>query len=292
MITHLSFETTIKAPVVHVWDTMLHDATYRDWTRLFNPHGSWYEGDWKEGSEMRFLGPGEDGKIGGIFSKIDRNVLHQMIKIRHLHMINDRVVKSDSTWEGMYEIYSFESRGNETTIKVDLDIDSTWVSYMQPSWPRALARLKMLCEKPEKITVSVIIDAPRETVWDCLTNPSHIPHWAFASDDWMCPTATQDLQVGGRFMTRMSSKDGKHSFDFEGTYTHIDPFNTYTYIMDDGREAIVSLHDQKGQVVVQTVFEAESENPLAVQQDGWQAILNHLQKYIFTQTNSLSKVGK
>jgi uncharacterized protein YndB with AHSA1/START domain len=229
---------------------------------------------------MRFLGPGADGKVGGIFSKIDKNILHQTIRIRHLHMIHDRVIATDTTWEGMYEIYSFESRANETIVKVELDIDSTWVSYMQPSWPRALARLKMLCEKPAKITVHVVVDTSRETAWDYLTNPLHIPHWAFASDDWMCPTAIQDLTVGGRFMTRMSSKDGKHSFDFEGTYTHIDLFNSYTYIMDDGREAVVTLYDQNGKVMIQTVFEAESENSTDMQREGWQAIAENLKKYI------------
>src|SRR5688572_4275671 len=66
----INFSTTINAPRDVVWDTMLKDATYREWTSAFNPHGSWYEGSWEEGSTIRFLGPDENGQVGGMVSRI------------------------------------------------------------------------------------------------------------------------------------------------------------------------------------------------------------------------------
>jgi uncharacterized protein YndB with AHSA1/START domain len=49
----LHFATTINAPKEKVWDTMLQDATFRQWTALFNPNGSsWYEGDWIEAPRL------------------------------------------------------------------------------------------------------------------------------------------------------------------------------------------------------------------------------------------------
>ena len=41
---------------------MLADDTYREWTSAFHP-GSYYKGDWSEGSKILFLGPGDDGEV-------------------------------------------------------------------------------------------------------------------------------------------------------------------------------------------------------------------------------------
>ena len=61
---HCSIE--INAPVKKVWDTMLEDATYRQWTGAFNP-GSFYKGSWEKGSKILFLGPDPNtGKEGGM----------------------------------------------------------------------------------------------------------------------------------------------------------------------------------------------------------------------------------
>jgi uncharacterized protein YndB with AHSA1/START domain len=49
------------------------------------------------------------------------------------------------------------------------------------------------------IKVETLIQASIETVWDCFTNPKHIIHWNFASPDWHCPKATNDLIEGGEF---------------------------------------------------------------------------------------------
>ena len=50
----LKYSIAINAPKEKVWHTMLDDKTYRERTAEFNP-GSYYEGDWKQGSEIRFL---------------------------------------------------------------------------------------------------------------------------------------------------------------------------------------------------------------------------------------------
>lgn len=44
------------------------------------------------------------------------------------------------------------------------------------------------------ITVSVVVDAPLEKVWEMFTEPEHITKWAFASDDWEAPFAENDLR--------------------------------------------------------------------------------------------------
>ena len=68
------------------------------------------------------------------------------------------------------------------------------------------------------ITVSTIVNAPIEKVWDYYVQPEHIMKWNYATDDWHCPNASCDLQIGGEFSFRMASKNGAHEFELKGKY--------------------------------------------------------------------------
>lgn len=131
-----------------------------------------------------------------------------------------------------------------------------------------------------RITVEATIDAPITKAWECWTGPEHIVHWNFASDDWCCPRAQNDVRVGGRFNGRMEARDGSAGFDFTGTYTAVEPERRLTYVMDDGREASVEFIAQDGGCRIRETFEAEEENSLEMQQTGWQAILDSFKKYV------------
>ncbi len=65
------------------------------------------------------------------------------------------------------------------------------------------------------ITITTLVEAPIEHVWECWTNPDHIMEWNHASDDWHCPAATNDLTVGGKFCATMSANDDSTSFRFK-----------------------------------------------------------------------------
>src|SRR5687767_14790770 len=93
----------------------------------------------------------------------------------------------------------------------------------------------------KKITVSTTINANIEKVWEFWNNPRHIVNWAFASDDWECPHAENDLRTGGKFLIKMSARDKSSSFDFTGTYTNVVPEKKIEYKMDDGREVSVDF---------------------------------------------------
>ncbi|MBL0051922.1 MAG: SRPBCC family protein [Bacteroidetes bacterium] len=130
-----------------------------------------------------------------------------------------------------------------------------------------------------KITVSASINAPVEKVWDCFTNPSHIVNWNFASDDWHCPRAENDLRIGGKYNARMEAKDGSFGFDFITIYTEVEEYIKLSYTMEDGREASTIFESTGNQTNVTTIFDAENENPVEAQQQGWQMILNNFKKY-------------
>lgn len=130
------------------------------------------------------------------------------------------------------------------------------------------------------ITVQATIHKNLDLVWDYWTNPNHITHWNFASDDWKCPQASNDLRVGGQFSYAMAAKDGSVSFDFGGFYTEVIDKSTIKYELEDGRKVIVLFEtiDENTTLVTET-FDPETENPLEMQQAGWQSILDNFKKY-------------
>lgn len=133
----------------------------------------------------------------------------------------------------------------------------------------------------QKVTVDVNVNAPIAKVWEAWIKPEHIVKWNNASDDWHSPRAENDVREGGKFNIRMESKDGKEGFDFGGTYDEVAPEDFISYTMDDGRKVEVSFEDEgDGETHITETFDAESENPVEMQKEGWQAILNNFKKYV------------
>lgn len=129
-----------------------------------------------------------------------------------------------------------------------------------------------------KITVEVIINADKRKIWDYYTNPIHIVNWNFADPSWHCPAATNDMKVGGIYNARLEAKDGSFGFDFEAVYTEIHEGESFAYEFG-GRHASVAFNEQNGQTKVVVTFDPETQNPVEMQQQGWQAILNNFKTY-------------
>ncbi len=130
------------------------------------------------------------------------------------------------------------------------------------------------------ITVQTKIQAPIAKVWELWTLPEHITQWNTASEDWHTPYAENDLKVGGIFKSTMAAKDGSMRFDFIGTYSDVKEKNLIAYTMEDGRTAKVIFEDQGDHVEIRESFDPESQNSEAMQQQGWQAILDNFKKYV------------
>lgn len=129
------------------------------------------------------------------------------------------------------------------------------------------------------ITVSTVINAPVEKVWNAWNEPEHIAKWCQASPDWHAPYADNDLRVDGTFKTTMAAKDGSFSFDFGGVYTSVEPHKLIAYTMGDGRKVKVVFEDQGTSTRIIETFDPEDTNPIEMQQGGWQAILDNFKKY-------------
>lgn len=131
-----------------------------------------------------------------------------------------------------------------------------------------------------KITVGTTIDANRERVWNYWNQPEHITQWNSADDSWHCPRAENDLRVGGTFKSRMEARDGSMGFDFEATYDEVVENKKIAYTMTDGRQAVTTFEDIGGKTKITTTFDAESQNPIEMQKDGWQAIIDNFKNYV------------
>ncbi len=131
-----------------------------------------------------------------------------------------------------------------------------------------------------KITVETPVKAKLNKVWDAWNDPVDIKQWNTAQDDWHTTQSSVDLREGGKFLSRMEAKDGSEGFDFEGTYTRIEPHKTIEYRISDGREVEVEFIERAGDVLVRETFDTETENPPELQRNGWQAILDSFRRYV------------
>jgi len=143
--------TVINAPKERVWDLMLGDATYREWTTVFSP-GSYYKGNWEEGSKMLFLGPNPaDGTEGGMVSRVKENRLYEFISLEHQGMINNGVEDTTSDaikdWAGAHENYTFTEKDGGTELTIDMDIVESEKDSMEKAWKEALVKLKEMAER-------------------------------------------------------------------------------------------------------------------------------------------------
>lgn len=132
---------------------------------------------------------------------------------------------------------------------------------------------------PQPITVTATVEAPLHTVWERWTNPAHIVHWNFATDDWHCPAAESDFRPGGAFHYTMAARDGSFSFILSGTFEEIVDGRSITLRLEDGRQVTTRFEAADGRTQVIESFEPETMNPEDLQRQGWQAILDNFRAY-------------
>lgn len=132
----------------------------------------------------------------------------------------------------------------------------------------------------ELIKISSVINNRVETVWNAYNSEEDIKEWNHASDDWHCTSTVNDLRIGGKFRYRMEAKDGSAQFDFEGTYTALDPFERIAYTLSDGRKVEIKFKSKNDTTSVFVTFEPEATNPVENQRTGWKSILDNFQTYV------------
>lgn len=148
----LQFKVSINAPVAKIYDIMLgisNKSTYEQWTALFNPTST-YEGSWEKGSKMLFVGVDEKGEKGGMVSKIVDNIPDKFVSIQHYGLVNRGIEITEGPevekWANGFEDYHFDETNGTTIVTVELDTIEDFLSYMNEAYPKALNKLKEICE--------------------------------------------------------------------------------------------------------------------------------------------------
>lgn len=145
----LNFDITIQASADKVFRTMLDEKSYKTWTAVFNPT-SHFKGSWAKGSKIVFLGTDNNGKVGGMVSRIRENIPNQYISIEHYGIIKDgkeiTAGPEVEAWAGSLENYTFSEVKGETVVVVHIDSNAEFKSYFEETWPNALKKLKEICE--------------------------------------------------------------------------------------------------------------------------------------------------
>lgn len=145
------FEIDIKASRQKVFDTMLGKESYSEWTSVFNP-SSYYEGSFEEGAEIHFIGLSEEGKKEGMVGIVRSLRSPNFVSMEYIGVFyGDKVVTEGAGMEdfiGSTETYRFEGVDESATrVLVDLDVPDEYEDYFNKAWPKALEKLKEMCER-------------------------------------------------------------------------------------------------------------------------------------------------
>ncbi len=149
----LHYSIIINAPREKVYETMLADASYREWTSAFGMGDGHYEGDWSEGSIMRFIGsdPTNPENQSGMICRVAKNTPNEFVSLESIGQIQNGVDDTTSDqvkgWLGALEEYTFTDVDGGTELRIDQDTDDAFVEEFSKMWPKGLAKLKEICER-------------------------------------------------------------------------------------------------------------------------------------------------
>ncbi len=143
----LESKIDIAASPKKVWDTMLQPETYKEWVNAAWA-GSYYKGKWKQGENISFL----SANGGGTLATIIKLRPYEFILAKHIAVIKadgseDRDSKEAKTWIGTTESYTFIEHDGTTELKTEMNTEPEWEKMLGDSWPKALAKLKAICER-------------------------------------------------------------------------------------------------------------------------------------------------
>ncbi|MEM7517735.1 MAG: SRPBCC domain-containing protein [Planctomycetota bacterium] len=144
-IESLEYTVIIDAPVEKVWATMWDPASYTEWTSPFM-EGSYFEGDWSEGSRMHFLAPGGSGMV----AVVAENRPHEYLSLKNIGFVTNGVEDTTSeavlSWAPTYENYRFVEASGGTQVFVEQEIPKGYEEFMNSTWAQVMPLLKSLCE--------------------------------------------------------------------------------------------------------------------------------------------------
>lgn len=146
MVT-LTFKVSIKADRSAVWQALWSDEGYRTWVAVISEGSHALSEDWKEGSTVRFMGPGGNG----MYAIIDRHVPGEKMHFRHQGEVREGVeIAPDPEaegWLGAMETYDLQGQDGNLELVVSLDSLEEHVDFFNETFPLALEKARELAER-------------------------------------------------------------------------------------------------------------------------------------------------
>jgi uncharacterized protein YndB with AHSA1/START domain len=147
IMEHLEYKIEISASAKKVWETMLQKETYKQWVAKSWPD-SFYEGTWKKGEKIRFIGSEGSGTLAELVEvKPYEKILARHIAILLPGGVEDRTSDMAKGWIGITEGYKFAEHLGKTTLTVSIETSPAWRKMFDDGWPAALEELKRIVER-------------------------------------------------------------------------------------------------------------------------------------------------
>lgn len=138
----MHFKVAVKASRETVWKILWEDGTLRQWAGIVDP-GTYMLGKLEEGKTIQFNS--EEGY--GVTSFVDKLIPNEYVLLKHKadtkdYGNNDR----EDQWTGGNESYTLNETDGITTLVLEFDVPEELEEIMNTSYPKALNKIKELCE--------------------------------------------------------------------------------------------------------------------------------------------------
>lgn len=136
----LEFTTQISATPEKVWNVLFTQDSYGKWSSAMNS-GTYFEGNWEEGSIMKFL----DQKNNGMYNLVEINKENQLLRMKHIGWIMDGEL-SPQGWEDSTVTYILEPNENGTLLKAEVNSLDEFIEFFNTKYPQNFELIKNLSE--------------------------------------------------------------------------------------------------------------------------------------------------
>lgn len=140
-----------------------------------------------------------------------------------------------------------------------------------------------------ELTITRVLDAPRDLVWRAWTDPLHVMQW-MGPKIFTSPSCEMDLRPGGAYRVCLRPNDGEPDIFFQGVYQEIDKPQrlVFTFAWDEnhggtGYETTVSLtFEEAGNGTRMTLHQGvfQSTEVRDDHNDGWNSCLDRLEELL------------
>lgn len=137
----LEFSIEISASKEKVWEALWKDENYKEWSAIFQ-EGSYAESDWKEGSEIKFMSPDNNGMYG----IIEKLIPGEKMYFKHLGDIKDGEKQEVSYGEEAIEKYDLKEENGKTILTATMNAPEEYLIYFSNTFPAVLEKIKEIAE--------------------------------------------------------------------------------------------------------------------------------------------------